>query len=40
MNVMTRLMGLPVTGIGAQFVNNGATIVVLDIVTRIGSPQP
>lgn len=37
MNVMTRLMGLLVMVIGAQFVINGATVVVLDIVTRIGT---
>jgi multiple antibiotic resistance protein len=37
MNVMTRLMGLLVMVIGAQFVINGATTVVLDIVTRIGT---
>ena len=35
MNVMTRLMGLLVMVIGAQFVINGATTVVLDIVTRM-----
>src|SRR5690606_21858213 len=35
LNVMTRLMGLLVMVIGAQFVINGATTVVLDIVGRI-----
>ncbi|MGH7449593.1 MAG: MarC family protein, partial [Longimicrobiales bacterium] len=35
MNVMTRLMGLLVMVIGAQFVINGTTTVVLDIVGRI-----
>jgi len=35
MNVMTRLMGLIVMVVGAQFVINGATTVVLDIVSRI-----
>ena len=35
MNVMTRLMGLIVMVVGAQFVINGATTVVLDIVARI-----
>lgn len=35
MNVMTRLMGLLVMVIGAQFVINGASTVVLDIVARI-----
>jgi multiple antibiotic resistance protein len=35
MNVMTRLMGLLVMVIGAQFVINGATTVIFDIVTRI-----
>ena len=35
MNVMTRLMGLLVMVIGAQFVINGATTVVLDIVGRV-----
>lgn len=34
MNVMTRLMGLLVMVIGAQFVINGATTVVLEIVAR------
>jgi multiple antibiotic resistance protein len=34
MNVMTRLMGLLVMVIGAQFVINGATTVVLDIIGR------
>jgi acyl-homoserine-lactone acylase len=34
MNVMTRLMGLLVMVIGAQFVINGATTVVLDIVDQ------
>lgn len=34
MNVMTRLMGLLVMVIGAQFVINGTTTVVLDIFTR------
>jgi multiple antibiotic resistance protein len=37
MNVMTRLMGLLVMVIGAQFVINGATTVVLDIAARIGA---
>ena len=37
MNVMTRLMGLIVMVVGAQFVINGATTVVLDIVTRMRS---
>jgi multiple antibiotic resistance protein len=36
MNVMTRLMGLLVMVIGAQFVINGATTVVLEIATRMG----
>jgi multiple antibiotic resistance protein len=35
MNVMTRLMGLLVMVVGAQFVINGTSIVVLDIVARI-----
>jgi multiple antibiotic resistance protein len=35
MNVMTRLMGLLVMVVGAQFVINGATTVVLDIAGRI-----
>lgn len=35
MNVMTRLMGLLVMVVGAQFVINGATTVVLDIMTRV-----
>jgi multiple antibiotic resistance protein len=35
MNVMTRLMGLLVMVIGAQFVINGATTVILDVATRI-----
>lgn len=35
MNVMTRLMGLLVMVIGAQFVINGTTTVILDIVGRI-----
>lgn len=35
MNVMTRLMGLLVMVVGSQFVINGATTVVLDIVGRI-----
>ncbi|MBR9990385.1 MAG: MarC family protein [Gemmatimonadetes bacterium] len=34
MNVMTRLMGLLVMVIGAQFVINGATTVVLEIISR------
>jgi multiple antibiotic resistance protein len=34
MNVLTRLMGLLVMVIGAQFVINGATTVVLDIFER------
>jgi multiple antibiotic resistance protein len=38
MNVMTRLMGLLVMVIGAQFVINGTTTVVLDIVGRIRTP--
>lgn len=38
MNVMTRLMGLLVMVIGAQFIINGATTVVLDIFGRIRSP--
>ena len=38
MNVMTRLMGLLVMVVGAQFVINGTTTVVLDIVGRIRSP--
>jgi multiple antibiotic resistance protein len=40
MNVMTRLMGLLVMVIGAQFVINGATTVVLDIATRMGILPP
>jgi multiple antibiotic resistance protein len=36
LNVMTRLMGLLVMVIGAQFVINGATTVVLDIANRMG----
>ncbi|HSJ26339.1 MAG TPA: MarC family protein [Longimicrobiales bacterium] len=35
MNVMTRLMGLLVMVIGAQFVINGSTIVILDIAARL-----
>jgi multiple antibiotic resistance protein len=35
MNVMTRLMGLLVMVIGAQFVINGSTVVILDIAARI-----
>jgi multiple antibiotic resistance protein len=35
MNVMTRLMGLLVMVIGAQFVINGVTTVILDIATRV-----
>ncbi|HSJ15309.1 MAG TPA: MarC family protein [Longimicrobiales bacterium] len=35
MNVFTRLMGLLVTVIGAQFVINGTSTVVLDIVARM-----
>jgi multiple antibiotic resistance protein len=35
MNVMTRLMGLLVMVIGAQFVINGLTTVLLDIVGRV-----
>lgn len=38
MNVMTRLMGLLVMVIGAQFVINGATTVVLDIIGRARVP--
>jgi small neutral amino acid transporter SnatA (MarC family) len=38
MNVMTRLMGLLVMVIGAQFVINGTTTVVLDIFGRIRTP--
>lgn len=36
MNVMTRLMGLLVMVIGAQFVINGASRVVLDLAAQIG----
>jgi multiple antibiotic resistance protein len=35
LNVMTRLMGLLVMVVGAQFVINGTTTVVLDIAERI-----
>jgi len=35
MNVFTRLMGLLVMVIGAQFVINGATVVAVDIANRI-----
>jgi multiple antibiotic resistance protein len=35
MNVMTRLMGLLVMVIGAQFVINGTTTVILDIAARL-----
>jgi multiple antibiotic resistance protein len=35
MNVMTRLMGLLVMVIGAQFVINGSTVVILDIAARV-----
>jgi multiple antibiotic resistance protein len=35
MNVLTRLMGLLVMVIGAQFVINGATVVAVDIANRI-----
>jgi multiple antibiotic resistance protein len=35
MNIMTRLMGLLVMVIGAQFVINGSTVVILDIAARI-----
>jgi multiple antibiotic resistance protein len=38
MNVMTRLMGLLVMVIGAQFVINGTTTVILDIASRLRSP--
>lgn len=38
MNVMTRLMGLLVMVIGAQFVINGATTVVLEIIGRARLP--
>ena len=38
MNVMTRLMGLLVMVIGAQFVINGATTVVLEIIGRARVP--
>lgn len=38
MNVMTRLMGLLVMVIGAQFVINGVTTVVLDIIGRARLP--
>ncbi|MGH7503593.1 MAG: MarC family protein [Longimicrobiales bacterium] len=34
MNVMTRLMGLIVMVVGAQFVINGVTVVALDILKR------
>lgn len=34
MNVMTRLMGLLVMVVGAQFVINGVTVVALDILAR------
>jgi multiple antibiotic resistance protein len=37
MNVFTRLMGLLVTVVGAQFVINGTSTVVLDIVARMRS---
>jgi multiple antibiotic resistance protein len=37
MNVMTRLMGLLVMVIGAQFVINGTTTVILDIAGRLRS---
>jgi multiple antibiotic resistance protein len=39
MNVMTRLMGLLVMVIGAQFVINGATTVILDIAARLRGLQ-
>ena len=35
MNIFTRLMGLLVTVIGAQFVINGSTTVVLNMVARV-----
>jgi multiple antibiotic resistance protein len=35
MNVMTRLMGLLVMVIGAQFVINGTTTVIIDIAARV-----
>jgi multiple antibiotic resistance protein len=35
MNVMTRLMGLLVMVVGAQFVINGVSVVAVDIATRI-----
>jgi multiple antibiotic resistance protein len=35
MNVMTRLMGLIVMVVGAQFVINGVTTVVIDIAARL-----
>lgn len=35
MNVMTRLMGLLVMVIGAQFVINGSTVVIMDLAERI-----
>ncbi|MGH7507623.1 MAG: MarC family protein [Longimicrobiales bacterium] len=35
MNVMTRLMGLLVMVVGAQFVINGVTVVAVDIASRI-----
>jgi multiple antibiotic resistance protein len=35
MNVMTRLMGLLVMVVGAQFVINGLTTVVVDIASRL-----
>jgi multiple antibiotic resistance protein len=35
MNVFTRLMGLLVTVIGAQFIINGTSTVVLDIMARL-----
>jgi multiple antibiotic resistance protein len=34
MNVMTRLMGLLVMVVGAQFVINGVSVVALDIIAR------
>lgn len=40
MNVMTRLMGLLVMVIGAQFVINGTTTVVLDIFARMTGTAP
>jgi multiple antibiotic resistance protein len=36
MNVMTRLMGLLVMVVGAQFVINGVSVVALDILSRSG----